>query len=146
MHAAAFCWLKGNSPWQLSVDVASSIAAWLSAWRAATRDNASREFVAVEHDFHVVGHEGAQEGIRIANLVLRLKRFHNGEVSLGARCVGSRRAVLSSPRSREFRLFGEVGFCGLLFLTVRLNASMIASRIHLARLLVYCKIGGVFLA
>lgn len=52
-----FCWLNGKGVGKLSVDVAASIAAWLSARRAATRDNASREVVAVEDDFHVVGHE-----------------------------------------------------------------------------------------
>lgn len=53
----SFCWLNGKSTGQLSVDVAASIAAWLSARRAATRDNAASEVIAVEHDFHVVGHE-----------------------------------------------------------------------------------------
>lgn len=141
----SFCWLNGKSVGQLSVDVAASIAPWLSAWRAATRDNASREVVAVEHDFHVVGHEGAQEGKRTANLVLRLKRLHDGEVSLGARRVGSRRAVLSPPRRCELRLFGEDGFHCLLFFTVRLHTSMIPCRIHLTCLLVHRQISGVSL-
>lgn len=141
----SFCWLKGKGTGQLSVDVASSIATWFFARRAATRDNTSREVVAVEHDFHVVGHEGAQEGKRTANLMLRLKRLHDGEVSLGARRVGSRRAVLSPPIRRELRLLGEDGFHCLLFFTVRLHTSMIPRRIHLTCLLIHRQISGVSL-
>ena len=45
---------------------------------------ATREVVAREDDLEVVGDEGAQIAVRIADLVLRLVGLHHGEISLRA--------------------------------------------------------------
>ena len=87
----------------------------------ATSSYATRDVVAREDDLEVVRDERAHEAIRVANLVLRLIRLHHREVGIGA-------------------------LHRLLFITVRLRASMIPCRIHLACVLVDTDIGGVLLA
>lgn len=112
-------------------------AAWL---------HATREVVAGKDDLEVVGDEGAHEAVRVADLVLRLVGLHHGEVSLRAFRRRSRRTVLLPPRRGKLRLLLEGIPCRLLFLTVRLRASMIASRIHLTRAFVDTNISSVLLA
>lgn len=108
--------------------------------------HATREVVAGEHDLEVVGDERTKIAVRVANLVLRLVGLHHGEVSLRALRRRSRRTVLLPPRGGKLRLLLEGIPCRLLFLTVRLHASVIASRIHLTRAFVDTNISSVFLA
>ena len=108
--------------------------------------HATREVVASKDDFEVIGDEGAQIAVGVADLVLRLVRLHHGEVSLRALGRRSRRAVLLPPRGGELRLLRKRRFHRLLFLTVRLHASVIASRIHLTRAFVDTNISSVLFA
>lgn len=125
------------------------LAAWLltaafscgAAWLHATR-----EVVAGKHDLEVVGDEGAHEAVRVADLVLRLVGLHHSEVSLRALRRRCRRAVLLPPRRGKLRFLRKRRFHRLLFLTVRLHASVITSRIHLTRALVDTNVSGVLLA
>lgn len=108
--------------------------------------HATREVVAGKDDLEVIGDEGAHEAVRVANLVLRLVGLHHGEVSLCALRRRSRRAVLLPPRGGKLRLLRKRRFHHLLFLTVRLHASVIASRIHLTRAFVDTNISSVLFA
>lgn len=112
-------------------------AAWL---------HATREVVASKDDFEVIGDEGAQIAVRIADLVLRLVRLHHGEVSLRALRRRCRRAVLLPPRGGKLRFLLKGGLNRLLFFTVRLHASMIPCRIHLTRAPVDTNISSVLFA
>lgn len=108
--------------------------------------HATREVVAGKDDLEVIGDEGAHVAVGVADLVLRLVRLHHGEVSLCALRRCSRRAVLLPPRGGELRFLRKRRFHRLLFLTVRLHASVITSRIHLTRALVDTNVSGVLLA
>lgn len=108
--------------------------------------HATREVVAGKDDLEVIGDEGAHVAVGVADLVLRLVRLHHGEVSLCALRRCSRRAVLLPQRGGELRFLRKRRFHRLLFLTVRLHASVIASRIHLTRAFVDTNISSVLFA
>ena len=108
--------------------------------------HATREVVSGKHDFEVVGDEGAQIAVRIADLVLRLVGLHHGDVSLRALRRRCRRAVLLPPRRGKLRFLLKGGLNRLLLFTVRLCASMIACLIHLTCAFVDTNISSVLLA
>ena len=112
-----------------------------AAWLYATR-----EVVAGKDDLEVIVDEGAHVAVGVADLVLRLVGLHHGEVSLRALRRRCRRAVLLPPRRGKLRFLRKRRFHRLLFLTVRLHASVIASRIHLTRALVDTNISSVLFA
>ena len=130
----------------LRLNLAAAASALASAGAAAAGHYAAREVVASKDDLEVVGDKGAHEAVRIADFVLRLVRLHHGNVSIRAIRRCGRWAILLPPRRGKLRLLREVGLCHLLFLTVRLHASMIPCRIHLACALVDTNIGSVFTA
>ena len=127
----------------LRLDAAARL---LTTAGASVSRYATREVVAREHDLEVVGDKGAQIAVRIADLVLRLVRLHHGNVSIRAIRLCGRWAVLLPPRRGKLRLLRKRRFHRLLFFTVRLHASVIASRIHLTRAFVDTNICSVLFA
>lgn len=118
----------------------------LTAAGASVSRYATCEVVSREHDLEVVGDERAHEAVRIADLVLRLVRIHHGNVSLRTIRRCGRWAVLLPPSRGKLRLLRKRRFHRLLFCTVRLHASVIASRIHLTCALVDTNISSILFA
>ena len=142
-------------PWEMKEQVGAwrdltlrlyAAARLLTTAGASVSRYATCEVVAGEHDLEVVGDEGAHEAVRIADFVLRLVRLHHGNVSIRTIRRCGRWAVLLPPSRGKLRLLFEVGLCHLLFLTVRLHASMIPCRIHLTCALVDTNISSVLSA